>query len=165
MEAAPAGFNRFMVKSKLGVGRDFKVLDANEQQVYFVDGKYGLRPAAEIQDASGAVVYTVRGKLMGIPKEMLLLDAQEQEVARLKAKTFSIKNKMTLNAFDGREWQLEGNFLEKEYEVTSEGRVVLHITQKFMAIKDTYALDVAEDVDPAMALAVLWAVDAFVEQR
>ena len=154
-----------MVKSKFGVGRDFQVLDANEQQVYFVDGKYGLRPAAEIQDASGAVVYTVRGKLMGIPKEMVLLDAQEQEVARLKAKTFSIKNKMTLSAVDGREWQLEGNFLEKEYEVTSEGRVVLHITQKYMTIKDTYALDVAEDVDPAMALAVLWAVDAFVEQR
>jgi uncharacterized protein YxjI len=155
-----------MVKSKFGMGRDFKVLDANEQQVYFVDGKYGLRPAAEIQDASGAVVYTVRGKLMGIPKEMVLLDAAEQEVARLKAKAFSpIKSKMTLNAVDGREWQLEGNFLEKEYEVTSEGRVVLHITQKFMSIKDTYALDVAEDVDPAMALALLWAVDAFVEQR
>ena len=31
MEPAPAGMKRFMVKSKFGVGRDFEVLDENEQ--------------------------------------------------------------------------------------------------------------------------------------
>lgn len=41
----PAGWTRFLVKSKFGAGRDFVVLDpATEQQRYFVDGKIGPRP-------------------------------------------------------------------------------------------------------------------------
>jgi hypothetical protein len=33
-----------------------------------------------------------------------------------------------------------------------------------MIIKDTYGLDVADGIDPGLALAVLWSVDRWVEQ-
>jgi uncharacterized protein YxjI len=49
--------------------------------------------------------------------------------------------------------------------VTDQGRTVVHITQKFLAIRDTFTVDVADGVDPGLAMAVLWAVDRFVEQR
>ena len=38
--AGPAGFTRYLMKSKFGAGRDFAVLDPDtEAQLFFVDGK------------------------------------------------------------------------------------------------------------------------------
>ena len=38
---APEGWTRFLVRSKLGVGRDFRVLDPqSEEQLFLVDGKW-----------------------------------------------------------------------------------------------------------------------------
>lgn len=166
MEPAPAGMKRFVVKSKFGMGRDFEVLDENEQRAYFVDGKLGMRPTAEVQDADGAIVYKIRGHLMGIPKKVTIMDADEKELATIKSKFFSpLKSKMDLETVDGGLWQLEGNLIEKEYAVTSEGRTILNITQKWLTVRDAYTMDVDDSVPPALAAAMVWAVDAFREQR
>ncbi len=86
MEPAPAGWTRYLMKSKFGVGRDFSVLDGTEQQVFYVDGKVGPRPKADVQDASGAVTHHVVGQLLGIPKKMSITDAAGTELASMKAK-------------------------------------------------------------------------------
>ena len=83
MEPAPAGMKRFIVKSKFAMGRDFEILDENEQRAYFVDGKLGMRPAAEVQDAEGAIVYKIRGHLMGIPKKVTIMEAEDNELATI----------------------------------------------------------------------------------
>jgi len=160
----PAGWQRFLVKARFGIGGDFAVLDPETQaQQYFVDGKLGLLAKAEVRDASDTVVNRVAGR---IPKTMVISDPGGAEVAILKGKLFSpIKNSMTLTMASGDTWELEGSFLEKEYTVTAGGRPVVKITQKWMTIRDTYTLDVAEGVDTGLALAVLWAVDRWVEQR
>ncbi|HSK26331.1 MAG TPA: LURP-one-related family protein [Jiangellales bacterium] len=164
--APPPGWTRLLVKSKLGAGRDFTVLDpSTEQQRYVVDGKIGPRPRAEVRDAAGAVLYQVRGTLLGVPKHMTISDAGGAEVASLKARMFSpIKSRMTLEVPSGEPWELEGSFIEKNYSVTAAGRPIVQISQKWVTIRDTYTLDVADGTDPGVALAVLWAVDRWVER-
>jgi hypothetical protein len=86
----PAGWTRFLVKSKFGAGRDFAVSDpATEEQRYFVDGKFGVQPKAEIRAGGNDPVYRVKGSLLGFPKHMTITDATGAEVASLRAKTFS----------------------------------------------------------------------------
>jgi uncharacterized protein YxjI len=162
----PPGWTRYLVKSKFGAGRDFAVLDpTTEAQRYFVDGKIGTRPKAEIRDAADATVYRVRGHLLGVPKQMTISDDAGNEVASLKAKMFSpIKSQMTLTLGDGSTWTLEGTFIEKEYSISSGGQPVVQITQKWVTVRDAYTLDVADGVDAGLALAVLWAVDRWVER-
>ena len=161
----PAGWTRFLVKSKFGAGRDFAALDpAMEEQRYFVDGKIGPRPKAEVRAGSDEVVYRVRGTLLGFPKHITINDATGADVASLKAKMFSpIKSRMTVQIPSGDDWQLEGSFLEKNYSVTAGGRPVVQINQKWVTIRDAYTLDVAEGIDPGLALAVLWSVDRWTE--
>lgn len=162
---APEGWTRFLVKSKFGAGRDFAVLDLAEQQLFFVDGKISTRPKAEIRDQADSVLYRVQGKLLGIPKHMTITDASGAEVASLSAKMFSpIKSRMTLSVADGSDWALEGSFIEKNYSISSRGTPIVQITQKWVTIRDTYTLDVADGIDPGLALAVLWAVDRWVER-
>ena len=164
--AAPDGWSRFLVKSKFGAGRDFAVLDPDtEEQRYFVDGKMGTRPKAEISDASEAVIYKVRGTLLGLPKHITIYDADGAEVASLRAKAFSaIKNKMTLELQSGDNWDLVGSLFEKNYSIRAGELPVVEINQKWVTIRDAYVLDVADGVDVGLALAVLWAVDRWVER-
>jgi uncharacterized protein YxjI len=103
---------------------------------------------------------------MGVPKKVTIMDADENELAEIKSKFFSpVKSQMDLEMVDGRHWRLEGNIIEKEYSVTAEGRTILNITQKWVTIRDAYTLDVDESVPPALAAALLWAVDAFRERK
>jgi uncharacterized protein YxjI len=163
---AQAGWTSYLVKSKFAAGRDFVVLDpATEEQRYFVDGKMGPRPSAEVMDGSNEVVYQIRGRLLGVPKQMTITDASGTEVASLKAKMFSpIKTRMTLEVPSGEPWSLEGSFIEKNYSITAAGRPIVQINQKWVTIRDTYNLEVADGVDPGLALAVLWSVDRWVEK-
>jgi uncharacterized protein YxjI len=162
----PAGWTRLLVTTRFGVGRDFAALDpVTEEQRYFVDGKIGPRPTAEVRDHDDTVVYRVKGRVLGIPKQMTISDPTGTEVASLRAKMFSpIKSRMTMQTASGGTWELEGSFLEKEYSITVDGRPVVAITQKWVTIRDTYTLDVADGTDPALALAVLWSVDRWVER-
>ena len=62
----------------------------------------GTRPKADVKDAADVVVYSVRGKLLGIPKHLTISDAEGNEVGSLKAKAFSmVKDKMSLTMSDG----------------------------------------------------------------
>lgn len=162
----PSGWSRYLVKSKFGAGRDFAVLDpTSEEQVFFVDGKMGARPKADVLDAANQILYSVTGRVLGIPKHMTIADAAGTEVASLRAKAFSpIKTRMTLEVASGDPWTLEGSFIEKNYSVSAGGRPVVQITQKWVTVRDSYTLDVAEGVDVGLALAILWAVDRWVER-
>jgi uncharacterized protein YxjI len=163
---APAGWTRLVVKSKFGSGRDFAVSDpGTEEQLYVVDGKFGVQPKAEIRAGGTDPVYRVKGSLLGFPKHMTITDATGADVASLRAKTFSpIKTKMTLEMMSGEPWILEGSFIEKNYTIRSSERPIVEISQKWITMRDRYTLDVVDGVDPGLALAVLWAVDRWVER-
>ena len=162
----PQGWTRYLVVSMFGMGRKFRVLDANtEAEIYVADGKVGVRPTCEVKDVNGTVIYSIRGQLFAIPKRMDITDAAGDAVAQLRAKAFSLfKNRMTLTVPNGSPWELEGSLIEKNYSISRDGAPVAHITQKWMTIRDRYTLDVADGVDPALALAIVWAVDRWVER-
>ncbi len=165
MEPAPAGWTRFILKSKFGAGRDFRVLDLDDNQQYLVDGKMGVRPRADVQDSTGAVRYTVKGQMLAIPKKMSISDANGSEVASIKAKAFSfVKDKMVLTMATGPDWHVAGSLVEKDYSIDSDGRPIAAISQKWLTVRDSYTLDVADGTDPALALAVVWVIDRWVER-
>lgn len=165
MDEPESGWTRYLVKAKFGLGRDFIVLDQTETQVFYVDGKAGLPAKADVQDAEGNTVVSVRGALMPIPKRATITDAEGEHVGELKAKAFSpVKARMTLTMTDGTAWQLEGELLEKNYTVTADGAALIVISQKWMKVRDSYTLDVADGTSAALALALLWTLDRWVEQ-
>ena len=164
---APPGFTRFVMKSKFGAGRDFRVFDPQtEEQLFLVDGKVGTRPKADVQAGDGTVLYQVRGKLFGIPKRMDVTDMDGNQYAHLHAQAFKfVKDKIDVSLASGEQWLLEGDVIEKNYTVNdSAGRHVIQITQKWIQVRDQYVVDIADDVEPAAALALVWAIDRWVER-
>ena len=119
----------------------------------------------EVLDVAGTLLYSVRGQLLGIPKKMAITDASGAEVASLRAKAFSVvKDRMDLQMASGDPWHVEGSLVEKDYTATSGGRVVVRITQKWVTLRDKYTVDIADGVEIGLALAVVWAIDRWVER-
>ena len=153
-----------MFKSKFGAGRDFEVKDSSDVRVLFVDGKVGPTPKAEVRDAQDAVLYTVKGQFLSIPKRMVISDADGSQVAELKAKAFSVvKDKMTMAMSDGSTWQVQGTLMEKDYSITSDGQPIAQISQKWLTVRDSYTVDYRSSIDPGLVMAVIWAIDRWVE--
>ena len=76
-------------------------------------GKVGPPPKTEVRDAQDAVVYRVRGHLIGVPKRMTISTVHGVQVAELEAKMLSpVKNQSTLTMSDGGTWQVQGTLLE-----------------------------------------------------
>jgi uncharacterized protein YxjI len=159
------GWSRILFKSKFGAGRDFEVTDTAGERVLFVDGKIGATPKAEIRDAQDAVRYTVKGQFLGIPKRMTISAPDGSQVAELKAKAFSmIKDKMTMTMADGSSWQIQGTLMEKNYSISSDGKPVAQISQKWLTVRDSYTVDYLESIDPGLVMAIVWAIDRWVER-
>lgn len=161
----PAGWTRLLFKSKFGAGRDFTVLDESEQQVLFVDGKLGATPRAEVRDAQDRVTYRVTGQFLGIPKRMEITDASGAGVASLRAKMFSpIKSRMTMTMADGSTWDVEGTIMEKNYTISRGGSPIARISQKWMTVRDKYTVEYVSTLDAGLVMAVIWAIDRWVER-
>ncbi|SEI82262.1 LURP-one-related/scramblase family protein [Demequina mangrovi] len=166
-QAVPAGYSRYLMKSKFGAGRDFRILaPETEEDLFLVDGKMGPRPRADVLDASGAKLFDVTGRMMGIPKRMDVTDGAGAQVAHLHAQPFKfVKDKIDVSLASGEEWLLEGNLIEKDYTLRdASGTVMVQITQKWMTIRDKYTIDVREGVAPGLAFAIVWAIDRWVER-
>lgn len=163
----PAGWTRVVVKSTFGMGRDFEVADVEGNAVLYVDGKVGMTPKAEVRAGAALdqVVYRIQGQFLGVPKRMTITTAGGAEIASLKSKFFSpVKSRMTMTLAEGGTWEVEGSFIEKNYAVRSDGEPIVHVTQKWMTVRDSYTVDAAPGIDPALAMAVVWAIDRWVER-
>lgn len=164
---ASTGMKQYLVKSKLGIGRDFSVYDDEEakNKVYFIDAKMGFGTKANIETADGTLIYTAKGKVVNIPRRMEFFAPDGTVVAKVKAEFSPIKQRLTMELANGKKWELAGNFIGKNYTVVEGDKKIIDINQKWLTIRDRYFADIAEDVDVPLALGLIWAVDIWREGK
>ena len=158
---------RLLVKSKLGLGRDFSVFDDEEatNKVYFIDAKMGFGTKAEIKDANDNILYTAKGKIINIPRRMEYFSPDGTVVAKLTAHFSPIKSRLTMELSNGGVWELSGNIVGKNYTVMQDGNTVIEINQKWLTVRDKYFVEIDDSVDTALALGLVWAVDIWREGK
>jgi uncharacterized protein YxjI len=167
-DSAPSdGMKRLLVKSKLGIGRDFSVFDDEEakNKVYFIDAKIGFGTKADIKTPDNSIIYTAKGKIINIPRKMEFTTPDGKVVANLQAQFSPIKSKLTMTLADGTVWQLEGNIVGKSYKVSDGQKIIINIDQKWLTIRDKYFVDIDSSVDTPLALGLVWAVDIWREGK
>ena len=134
----------------------------------------------DIYDEMGNTAYTVKGQLAW-GHCLKIFDAQGREVGMVKEKviTFlpkfelyeggkcigSIRKEFTLLKpkydIDFCNWQVNGSFLEWDYEITGvAGNHVATIGKELLHMTDTYVMDIENPADALHVLMFVLAIDA-----
>lgn len=160
-------FQKYLIKSKFGIGRDFSVFDdeAAKHKIYFIDAKMGLGTEAYIKNVNDEIVYILKGKILNIPRKLEVLKPNGETVAAIVAHYSPIKSRITVERADGDIWRLEGNLIHKNYQVLQNENVIINIDQKWLTVRDKYFVEIAKNIDIPLALSVIWAVDIWREDK
>ena len=124
--------------------------------VYTVEGQLAWGHCLHILDADGRHIATVKQRVLTfLPKfDLYLGDAFIGTIC----KEFTIVRPLFTLNFNG--WQVQGDFMGWEYEITDGQRQVAAISKELLHWTDTYVIDVADGRDGLCALMVVLAIDA-----
>jgi uncharacterized protein YxjI len=152
---------RYVMKQKLfSWGDDFYIRDAEERDVFFVDGKaFSLGAQLSFQDLNGHELAFIRQKLFSwgptyeIHRNGVL-------AAIVKKELFTFFNcRFTVDVEGPDDLQASGNFTDHEYAFERGGRTLATVSKQWFSWSDTYGVDIAEGEDDVLILASTVVID------
>jgi uncharacterized protein YxjI len=152
---------RYLVREKVfSIGDDFWVTDEQGNEAFLVDGKaLRLRETFELKDRSGAIVATIRKRLLAV-RDSMDIERDGTVIATVKKAVFSpLHHRSAIELPGGGELEAVGNILDKEFEIRSGGAVLAQVSRSWFRMRDTYGVDVAPGQDDALMLAVAVCLD------
>ncbi len=152
-------------------------------KLYMKQKVFSWKDKFNIMDAAGQDKYYVEGKAISIGKKLTIYDAASNEVAFVKQKVVSLLQKFTVEIngeqvaeikkkftllkpkyfVEGPGWEVTGNFLAHDYEVKENGNTIIAIRKQWMSWGDSFEIDIADESQEVLAIAVVLAIDTAVD--
>jgi uncharacterized protein YxjI len=152
---------RYQVRERMfSIGDDFWITDELGNRVFLVDGKaLRLRETFELRDAAGAVLATVKKKLVAI-RDTMEIEHDGQIVATVRRAMISpLHHRSVIDLADGSQLEAVGNLVDKEFDILAAGQPIAHISRAWFRLRDTYGVDVAPGENDALILTIAVCLD------
>jgi len=152
---------RYAVRERIfAIGDDFWITDERGHRVFLVDGKaLRLHQTLELKDGSGAILATVRKKLVTMHDTMEIEQGGELVATVRRVLVSPLHHRSVIDLAGGPELEAVGNILDKEFEITRDGQVLARISRAWFTVRDTYGVEVAPGQDDVLMLAAAVALD------
>ncbi len=146
---------------------------------------FSWRDRFSIKDADGNDKYYVEGELFTWGKKLRIYDLNGVEAAFIQQKVFSLLPRFFVfingnqvaeiikefsffrprYTIDGLGWEVSGDFFSHDYEIVENGRTVVTINKEWFTWGDFYTLEVDDQRDEILALAVVLAIDCVTDAQ
>lgn len=159
--------DRFKMREKLlTFGDDFWIETMRGRRAFLVDGKaLRLRNTLLLKDARGRELYEIQAKVVSIKDAMTVDKPGGRQMAVVKHALISpLRDKMSANMADGPDIDIRGNILNHEYTMERRGKRVAEVSKKWIAIRDTYTVEIAGGEDEALILALTIVVEQMCQE-
>jgi uncharacterized protein YxjI len=157
----------YVIKERfLDIGDDFDVVDDHGRKVLHVDGKVlSLRDRLVIEDPSGHEVASVSRKLIALrPTYQIEIDGEE--VAEVRKKLFTpFRDKFTIDVPGPDDLEMSGDLFDHEFTVERGGREVASVSKRWLSIRDSYAVNVAEGENHLLILCAVLALELALQRE
>jgi uncharacterized protein YxjI len=140
----------------------FTVKDQYGQDKYMVEGEFfSLGKKLHVYDMTGNEVAFIQQKVLSfLPRYFVFVGERQMAEIVKKFSLFTPKYEVA-----GLGWQVTGNFMAHDYEVSDNGRPVVIIHKEWMTWGDCYELDIVQGADEIIALATVLAIDCATESN
>ncbi len=151
-----------MSQKVLSIKDRFTIQDSYGQDKYFVEGKLlSIGKKLTITDSAGNELAFVNQKVVSLlPK--FIVEINGTEVASIKKKFTLLKPKYFI---EGPGWEVEGDFFSHDYLIKKGTTTIVSIHKKWMSWGDTFELDIPDENNELLALAVVLAIDAVMDSQ
>ncbi|WP_034761668.1 LURP-one-related/scramblase family protein [Rossellomorea vietnamensis] len=149
------------------------------KQLYIKQKVFSLSEKFTVKDQDEKDVYYVEGSFMKVPKTFTIMNQDRDEVALITKKVLSflptffvevngeevVTIKKVLSflkakySIDSADIEVEGNWMDMNFQVLHQGRVVGEVGKEWFSWGDSYRLQILEEEMETVILAIVIAID------
>jgi uncharacterized protein YxjI len=150
-----------MHEKLLSIGDDYWIENEKGKREFYVDGKaLRLRETFILKDMQGNDLYKIQERLLKIRATMDIIRADDGVAATVKKALISImRDRWKVEIPDGSDMEINGDILDHEYHIESEGERIAEVSKKWFDIRDTYGVKIYPGQDDALILAITVSID------
>jgi uncharacterized protein YxjI len=142
------------------IGDDFDITDEHGQRLFHVDGKvFSARNRLVLEDASGREVASVHRHLIALRPTYEVRIGGEKAAEVRKALFTPFREKFTIDVPGPDDLEMRGNLFDHEFTVERDGREVAAVSKRWLTIRDTYAVNIADGENHLLILAAVLALE------
>ena len=143
----------------MAIGDDFWIEDDDGNRVYKVNGKaLRIRDTFILEDASGNELSKIQEKKLSVRDTMTIESGNTK--ATVHKRLLGIRDHFQVDVEDGEDLKAHGNVVDHEYEIERDGDTVATVSKKWFRVRDTYGVQLAEDQNVPLILAITVCLDA-----
>lgn len=149
----------FQMREKVfAVGDDSWIEDSDGNKAYKVNGKaIRFRDTFILEDAYGVEVARIQEKKLSFRDKMTIVRGSSK--AKVRKRLIGIRDRYTVDVSSGQDLKAKGNFVDHEYEIERGGKKVAEVSKKWFRVRDTYGIQLAQNQDVALILAISVCID------
>jgi uncharacterized protein YxjI len=153
--------NRYALNQALfSFGGDAWIEDEAGNRAFEVDGKaFAIGRTLDLLDPAGTFLYRIRQPVLRLHPTFEISRGEELVATIQKALLTFFGDRFTISLADGGELQAEGDFLDHEFRVLSDGVQVIAASRSWFSMHDTYGIEVADGFDNPLALAIAISIE------
>lgn len=152
---------RFQMREKLiAVGDDYWIEDEDGHRCFKVNGKaLRVRETWKLEDTDRNTVAEIQEKKLSV-RDKIGIDLPGGRSATVKKALVGIRDRFHVEVEGAPDMKVHGNIVDHEYEIEQDGEKVAEISKKWFRLRDTYGVEVFDEQQAVLVLAITVAVDA-----
>lgn len=152
---------RYLIRERFfRLGHDLTITDEQGQAVLEVDGKVlTLRDRLVLRNPAGQQVAEVQRQLLALRPTYSITIGGEQ-AAKVRKHFFTpFRDRYTIDIPGPDDLELSGNLLDHEFTIRRGSTVVARASKRWFSLRETYAVEIADEADTLLILASVLALD------
>jgi uncharacterized protein YxjI len=153
-------------------------------KLYIKQKLFSFKDRFTIKNDNQEDVLQVEGKVFSFGKQLSIQTMDMQEVASVKQKVFNFLPTFELSIGDElhvlkKQFSffkpvyalptlgitVQGNFMAHQYTITQDNNVIANISKAFLSFADSYEVDIFDDTDMRLVIAIVVAIDAVLDME
>lgn len=154
---------KLLIKQNIFSWKDrFSIKDAEGNDRYFVEGElFSWGKKLHVYDTTGIEAAFIQQKVFSfLPRFFVFINGNQ--IAEITKEFTFFQPRYSI---EGLGWEISGDFFSHEYCITENGRTIVTISKEWFTWGDFYTLEVEDQRDEILALAVVLSIDCVMDAQ
>ena len=152
---------QYQMREKMfAIGDDFWVETNGGERVFKVNGKaLRIRDTLVLESPSGEELYTIQEKKLRV-RDTMEVEQGGKTIATIKKALISpLRERYSIAVEGDKDLEAKGNIVDHEYKIERDGDKVAEVSKRWFRVRDTYGIEIAEEQNDALIVAVAVCID------